>query len=247
MPSADTPAKEFMELYGREAGPSKARRLPAKPSRITEQSGQHFLTLTTQSIPHAGADQMLRHTNTHCYTWERHTYGWLLRGNEENPNHVPVEALSELRPIMPPRAILDAGIAHACQAVFAITTEHEAQVWRREIEETLRKQPLPDEVRWARGTDTGLSSMTIFLTLAPQYAHELPDPIKFQGQLPRDTADFARCHRLLERFPAWRNQLHKVAERFPAWKPLVARWAELTQKFSNGNSINQDLEELTSG
>ena len=44
----------------------------------------------------------------------------------------------------------------------------------------------------------------------------------------RDPDDFGRCHRLLERFPEWRERLPEVADKFPVWRGLVAEWDRLT-------------------
>jgi hypothetical protein len=89
------------------------------------------------------------------------------------------------------------------------------------------------EGRWLAGGDTGTSSLTIWSVMTGQ-----PMPKGRCPGIPRDPADFGRCHRLLETFPAWRARLPKVAERFPAWAGLVAAWDELTELY---------LEELPSG
>lgn len=56
--------------------------------------------------------------------------------------------------------------------------------------------------------------------------------------IPYDPDDFGRCHRLLDRFPAWRLRLGEVPAVYPAWTPLVPAWDELTALY---------VEELPSG
>lgn len=94
------------------------------------------------------------------------------------------------------------------------------------------------EARWLAGGDTGTSSMTIWSIMT---GRDLPNDGAHRFQrldIPHDPADFGRCHRLLEQFPAWRPGLLRVALIIPAWKPFVDAWDELTALY---------LEEFPSG
>lgn len=83
--------------------------------------------------------------------------------------------------------------------------------------------PNDEEWAWYSGGDTGLSSITIFVAMTgcrpPKY---------FEPHLPLDSADFGRCYRLLQRFPAWRSNIEHVGRAFPLWRPLVAEWEAMT-------------------
>jgi hypothetical protein len=76
------------------------------------------------------------------------------------------------------------------------------------------------EAKWLAGGDTGISSQTIWSVMTRH-------PVARVGY-PLDPADFGRCHRLLEQFPAWRARMPEVAARHPAWAGLVAEWDALT-------------------
>jgi hypothetical protein len=86
------------------------------------------------------------------------------------------------------------------------------------------------EARWLAGGDTGTSSKTIWsvMTGYPVDRHDVP----------HDPADFGRCHKLLELFPAWRARLPELAARHPMWAGLVEHWDDLTAMY---------LEELPTG
>jgi len=86
---------------------------------------------------------------------------------------------------------------------------------------------------WLAGGDTGTSSITIWSVMTG-----LPMPRDRRPDVPHDPADFGRCHRLLETFPAWRERLAEVADLHPSWAGLVAHWDELTALY---------LDELPSG
>jgi hypothetical protein len=89
------------------------------------------------------------------------------------------------------------------------------------------------EGRWLAGGDTGSSSITIWSVMTGWAMPNGRAP-----SVPWDPDDFGRCHRLLERFPAWRQRMPEVAEMYPEWAGLVAAWGELTSLY---------LEELPSG
>lgn len=82
-----------------------------------------------------------------------------------------------------------------------------------------------DPWSWLKSGDTGLSSQTIFSVLA---RCQLP---RGGPRVPRDPADFGRCHRLLERMPEWRDRLKEVAAVHPVWTPFVAAWDDLTRLY----------------
>jgi hypothetical protein len=90
------------------------------------------------------------------------------------------------------------------------------------------------EGRWLAGGDTGTSSITIWSVMTGR-----PRPkVGWWPDIPHDPADFGRCHRLLENFPAWRARLPEVSAKHPEWAGLVEAWDELTSLY---------LEELPSG
>lgn len=108
-----------------------------------------------------------------------------------------------------------------------VRSEEDATAWKAQINETaLRVAAGDQELAWLNGADTGTSSLAIFAVCSERgglaFGHRgaLGDP-------PWDPSDFGRCHRLLERFPAWRSRLSEVASRFPAWRRLVPAWDEL--------------------
>lgn len=72
---------------------------------------------------------------------------------------------------------------------------------------------------WLQGGDTGSSSETIW--------HFMMHGRVVRPNIPYDPADFGRCHRLLARFPAWRQRLDEMAEVLPMWRPFAAAWSEL--------------------
>jgi hypothetical protein len=78
-------------------------------------------------------------------------------------------------------------------------------------------------LEWYRGTDTGISSETIFeaMTGIPVRSHSVP----------ADAGDFGRCYRLLDKFPHWRQRIAEVAVMFPDWKPLVDNWETLESMY----------------
>lgn len=91
------------------------------------------------------------------------------------------------------------------------------------------------ESRWIAGGDTGGSSIAIWEVMT---GHSVEMEVAPHHSVPIDPGDFGRCHRLLERFPAWRARMPKVAATYPAWSALVAEWESLTALY---------LEELPTG
>ena len=79
------------------------------------------------------------------------------------------------------------------------------------------------ELEWLAGSDTGLSSKAIWRFMVHG---------KTKGaDVPWDSADFGRCHRLLLRFPKWRERLHEMAV-IGEWRPLVEAWPELEKLYA---------------
>lgn len=143
---------------------------------------------------------------------------------------VPVDDLSALAKAWGERGytIMDQGIAQALGAFMVITDEEGSKAWREEIEAGLAHS-VDAELAWLKGTDTGVSSRTIFSVLSSRYGagalgSSSPD-------FPYDPSDFGRCHRLLERLPAWRARMGEVAAKHPRWAPFVERWEEMTATY----------------
>jgi hypothetical protein len=84
--------------------------------------------------------------------------------------------------------------------------------------------PAGPELAWLNSTDTGLSSECIWRTMLG-----VPEPHKdfHRGRYPYDPADFGRCHRLLQRFPAWRERILEMAVHGTVWREYAARWSEM--------------------
>lgn len=76
---------------------------------------------------------------------------------------------------------------------------------------------------WIIGPDTGVSSSTIVHVLSG-----LPWTMsEFKPDIPYDPWDFARCYRLLEIIPEWKERLHEVADKYPSWKLIIENWKTL--------------------
>lgn len=78
-------------------------------------------------------------------------------------------------------------------------------------------------LEWSMGRHTGISSLTIM--------HVMEDTPTIDVGVPRDPADFGRCHRLLQAFPGYRKRMHEVADKYPRWIGLVREWDNLTAMF----------------
>lgn len=83
-----------------------------------------------------------------------------------------------------------------------------------------RPTPVGQAMAWLQGTDTGVSSKTIWSVMTGH-------PVESYS-IPYDPADFGRCYRLLQVMPEWRTRLHLVADKYPRWRPFVDHWDELT-------------------
>lgn len=106
-------------------------------------------------------------------------------------------------------------------------------------------EPVPTTPQqWAAGRDTGISSMTI-------YSVVMGVPID-RADVPHDPADFGRCYRLLQLFPAWRQRLDQVAERHPTWARMVDEWSALELLYeealrtNSGEALYRRLQALRS-
>lgn len=118
------------------------------------------------------------------------------------------------------------GIAGALGASLAVCAKDDVETWRTEVDAGAFKQADGDvELTWILGSDTGVSSKTIFSALSERYgakarSRSLPD-------IPSDPSDFGRCFRLLEAIPAWRSRLGEVAAKYPKWQAMADAWDEL--------------------
>jgi hypothetical protein len=84
---------------------------------------------------------------------------------------------------------------------------------------------------WLSGTDTGLSSLTLWAVMMARPIGELTDG---RGpSAPLDAADFGRCHRLLKAIPGWRAQLPEMRA-VPGWARLVDAWPSLETLYEAG-------------
>lgn len=112
---------------------------------------------------------------------------------------------------------------------------------------TRRKPEPPDpdvlEVRraaqWLADGDTGVSSETMVLIALGA----TKDP-KGRWGVPRDSGDFGRCHRMLERLPFVRHHFGKVLELVPAYGPLFREWETLTRLFEAGMLASEQVAVL---
>jgi hypothetical protein len=154
---------------------------------------------------------------------------------------IPVEDFSDLERMWRRRGLdaLVPGVAAALGATFAVCRQGDVEAWRAEADTAAaRRADGDEELAWLLGSDTGTSSKTIFSVLAASEALRSRALGRGYASTPSDPADFGRCHRLLERFPAWRERLGEVAETYPKWTPLVREWGHMADLY---------LEELPSG
>lgn len=92
------------------------------------------------------------------------------------------------------------------------------------------------QLEWLMSDDTGMSSQTIFSVMT-RTKSRLP------YGTPLDADDFGRCHRLLNKFPEWRERLNEVALLLPEWGPLVREWSRLTELYLKGAERDEDWNE----
>lgn len=77
---------------------------------------------------------------------------------------------------------------------------------------------------WLAGTDTGLSSKTIWCVMMGR--RDFGPMGRWGPNVPLDPDDFGRCHRLLKRFPQWRERIGEMRT-VPGWAGLADAWPEL--------------------
>lgn len=173
-------------------------------------------------------------TNGPLYIIERWPHGWVICSPPMQARGVPMNALSECCPLSPKTAVMDQGICNHLResgaspnaVMVIIPTKADGKAWRGEIEESL-SYGKDAEVAWFTGTDTGLSSKTIFGVLASNamLRFRVLDSGMYE---PSDGDDFGRCQRLVDMM-GWRERLPEVAEKYPdsKWPAIIARWDEI--------------------
>jgi hypothetical protein len=120
--------------------------------------------------------------------------------------------------------ILDTGIASALEATMVITSAANSKKLRERISSANRSKSR--EEQWLRGTDTGVSSRTIFHIMTGR-----PSIDQWGKGYPLDPDDFGRCYRLLQWFPEWRERMGEMKAVSNEWARLVDAWDELTGLF----------------
>ena len=198
-------------------------------------------------------------TNTHQYTAERHTYGWLLKGGN-HPNGIPMRGIPmqcmkealEL-PGMNKNSVMHPGIAHALRAVVAMGSKEDMAKWADEIDADAVRHSPDAGTAWLRGTKTGQSSLSIFYAIEPHMVHRHahyfspdnwnPGP---PCNVPHDASDFERCLHLVC-LMNWRERLPEVAATYPQWAKLVEHWDELAAMSApmNWKQLTKRIQELT--
>ncbi len=159
-----------------------------------------------------------------AYRVEHCPHGILVHGES-----LPSEALEALVALAESQGFgqHDPGIAHACRALFAFVNEKSGALWRTEIDAGLsRLDPL---TAWSRGTDTGVSAITIAHVLSGG----LVPLLRFGVGVPHDNGDFGRCLRLV-RLMDWSDRLQEVADRYPEWQAIVDQWSTLVTLYDAG-------------
>ncbi len=92
---------------------------------------------------------------------------------------------------------------------------------------------------WMMAGDTGVSSKTIM------HVMEGTKPPSFGADVPYDSSDFGRCHRLLEAFPSYRVRLAEMVHHYKEWGPLVREWDRLTALYlSKDDGMYEAMREL---
>lgn len=156
------------------------------------------------------------------YAVEQHAHGVLVTGS-----HMPVGEFAALASLWKKQGwtLLDPGIAKSLGALFAVTNKKHRAAWMAEAQEKARYKSAGDaELEWLYGTDTGISSLTIFATLTEKNGRAAQAQLRGRTSEPLDPDDFGRCRRLLALFPAWRARLGEVAMASPEWTALVREW-----------------------
>lgn len=174
---------------------------------------------------------------TEQYRIEKHKYGWLIYGTQ-----IPVSEYAELCKLAGKGGVISPGIASAMKAHTALCSNNkDEQAWREEIEASLTAHGMVyTPLTWLNGTDTGLSSKAIYAVMM--------DCVNSYGDTPRDSDDFGRCYRLLQKFPDWKARMPEVATAYPktAWPAIVAIWDKLTEYYEaeNHDAIYKELNAI---
>lgn len=79
----------------------------------------------------------------------------------------------------------------------------------------------PRLANWFASRDTGLSSKALALYLSSGVS---------TGDVPHDSADFGRCHRLLQHM-GWQDRIGEMSKVSGRWAALVEIWPQLTAAF----------------
>lgn len=195
-----------------------ALRLPTSPSRETP-----------PSVEAAGAP-----VSDLKYRVERRTHGFLLCEPFAGAG-VSLDALHECAGLFPENALIDIAIARhyaisgEVAAVHAVTTEFGAAKWRTEIALNVARRYAEPEARWWYGTDVGQAAASIFTALAAPLWRILPGFSGVKADIPRDSAEFARCVRLLKHMTGWHARLDDVAHAHAGtkWTALVPQWERI--------------------
>lgn len=90
-----------------------------------------------------------------------------------------------------------------------------------------REVSTPEE--WWNGSDTGLSSMTIWCHMTNRW-RRMPHAYEGSFPTPADSWDFGRCYRLLKLFPEWRARMPEMA-RLKGWEKVASSWSDLEQLY----------------
>jgi hypothetical protein len=174
--------------------------------------------------------------HTPKYKLCRWPHGWSVEPGNPVGIGIPVGDFVEISQIVgQENAVMDPGLTNHLKTsghprtITVIGEPKELDIWAKEVEAKLHAQTSDPEEKWFRGTDTGLSSLAIFATLATRTDLKSEALSRTRGETPADCGDLGRCLRLLEKMPGWEARLPEVSARWPlsAWNKLVPQWAEL--------------------
>ena len=160
-------------------------------------------------------------------------YGKVIKGI----GGIPLDDFLAISKTMGNDAVMLPSVCKFYGAITALAHSQKiAKEWEEYIEEELKRlYPEDPHQRWERGTDTGISSMTMFFALKKGITYP-------KAEVPRDMGDFGRCYRLIERFPEWKEELHKVSDKNPKWKNIIDNWDKLCKSYEDEDK--EGLREL---
>ena len=100
---------------------------------------------------------------------------------------------------------------------------------------------------WILGSDTGVSSKTIWAVMVGVIIKETQCGSENGYDIPHDPDDFGRCYRLLKLFPEWKKRLKEIAKFLPKWRPMIREWRKMTvlyeeDKLKTLYDLMQELE-----